>query len=123
VPDYVNTTTLSLIKSADPTEAGPGTTEITRAELEAAAIIPQRYRKWSGSQVEEMAQPEKDAVNAAAVQARKDQGKAEIDGDAKTKALAAATYKLVKRVADGNPMPTAKQFIDAIKQEVQDGIG
>jgi hypothetical protein len=123
MPDYVNITSLRLIKSVDPTEVEAGTVEITHAELEAAALIPQHYRKWNGTAVEEMTQAEKDAVDAAEVQARKDQGKAEIDGDTKTKALAAATYKLVKRVADGNPMPTAQQFIDAIKQEVQDGIG
>ena len=123
MPDYVNITSLRLIKSVDPTEVEAGTVEITHAELEAAALIPQHYRKLSGLAVEEMTQAEKDAVDAAAVQARKDRSKAEIDSDTKTKALAAATYKLVKRVADGNPMPTAKQFIDAIKQEVQDGIG
>ena len=121
MPDYVNITSLRLIKSVDPTEVEAGTVEITHAELEAAALIPQHYRKWSGLAVEEMTQAEKDAVDAAEVQARKDQSKAEIDSDTKTKALAAATYKLVKRVADGNPMPTAKQFIDAIKDEVQNG--
>ena len=123
MPDYVNITSLRLIKSVDPTEVEAGTVEITHAELEAAALIPQHYRKWNGTAVEEMTQAEKDAVDAAEVQARKDRSKAEIDSDTKTKALAAATYKLVKRVADGNPMPTAQQFIDAIKQEVQDGIG
>ena len=123
MPDYVNITSLRLIKSVDPTEVEAGTVEITHAELEAAALIPQHYRKWNGTAVEEMTQAEKDAVDAAEVQAGKDRSKAEIDSDTKTKALAAATYKLVKRVADGNPMPTAQQFIDAIKQEVQDGIG
>jgi hypothetical protein len=64
MPDYVDTTTLDLYRSQYPQPAN--TAELTRAEYNAAAAIEPQYRKWTGSAVEEMTQPEKDAVDAAA---------------------------------------------------------
>ena len=45
---------------------------ITREQFTLWSTIPQIYRKWTGVAVEEMTQPEKDAVDAARVQAELD---------------------------------------------------
>lgn len=66
--DFVNTTTLDVALSVN--NASAPWTVLTRAEAEAALLIPQQYRKWTGTAVAEMTAPEKAAVDAAAAAAR-----------------------------------------------------
>lgn len=70
MPDFVNTTTLRLYRSVG--EQPAGTVQITRAEYDAANAILLQYRKWTGSAVAEMSQSEKDAVDAAQIEAARD---------------------------------------------------
>lgn len=79
MPDYVHTTTLDLYRSQWPQPAG--TVKLTRAEYNAASAIPARYRKWTGSAVEEMTQAEKDAVDAALEAARRAALRTEADAN------------------------------------------
>lgn len=76
--DFVNTTTLAVELSCNDKPAGWVT--LTRAEAEAALLIPAQYRKWTGSAVAEMTAPEKAVVDAARVQASKDAALAQVNG-------------------------------------------
>lgn len=73
--DVINTSTLELRSSvnegASPYNAAPWMV-ITRDQYNLWGAIPQQYRKWVNDHVEEMSQPEKDAVDAAALQAQLD---------------------------------------------------
>jgi hypothetical protein len=73
--DVLNTSTremrASVNEAASPYNAAPWIV-ITRAQFDLWSIIPQRYRKWTGSAVEEMTQPEKDAVDMALLEAQRD---------------------------------------------------
>jgi hypothetical protein len=120
MPDYVNTTTLQLHKSMTESDAA-GLTMLTRDELNAAHAIASHYRKWTGSAVAEMTQGEKDTVDAAAVQARKDSDEQTIDDDERLKATIRATHWLVERIHGGTPT-TQAEYITKIKSEVQLGI-
>lgn len=66
--DFVNTTTLEL-RPSESSMPDPWVT-ITRSALLIAQVIPQHYRKWTGSAVAEMTQGEKDTVDAALLVAR-----------------------------------------------------
>lgn len=77
MPDYVDTTTLVLYRSKWPQPAN--TVELTRAEHDAAAAIPQIYRKWTGSAVEEMTQAEKDVVDAQILSDARDSTASNLD--------------------------------------------
>lgn len=82
MPEYVNTTTLVLHYSVWPQPVG--TVEMTRADYRTAAEIPLQYRKWNGSAVEEMTQPEKDVVDAAAATAAADAATTQAESDVDT---------------------------------------
>lgn len=62
MPDFVNTSTLDVVLSVN--DATAPWTVLTRTEAEAALAIPQKYRKWTGSAVDEMTAPEKATVDA-----------------------------------------------------------
>lgn len=65
MPDFVNPTTLALAPSVNDMPA-PWVV-IARADLLTAALIPQHYRKWTGTAVAEMSAGEKATVDAAIV--------------------------------------------------------
>lgn len=52
---------------------------ITREQFTLWSTIPQVYRKWTGVAIEEMTQPEKDAVDAARLQAQLDEVVQQLD--------------------------------------------
>jgi hypothetical protein len=73
--DVLNTSTLEMRASVNeglpPYDSAPWMV-ITRAQYDLWNIIPPRYRKWVVDHVEEMTQPEKDAIDAAALEAMRD---------------------------------------------------
>lgn len=73
--DVLNTTTIemraSVNEGAAPYNAPPWIV-ITREQFDLWSIIPQRYRRWTGSGVEEMTTPEKAAVDLALLEAQRD---------------------------------------------------
>lgn len=74
--DVLNKSTVEMRASVNeaqsPYNAEPWTI-ITRAQFDLWSIIPQIYRKWTGVAVEEMTAPEKAAVDAARVEAARDE--------------------------------------------------
>lgn len=74
--DVVNTSTLELRASVNegvpPYNSAPWLV-ITRAQYDLWGAIPQQYRKWVVDHIEEMSQPEKDAVDAARLEAVRDE--------------------------------------------------
>lgn len=74
--DVLNTSTLEMRASVNeaqaPYSAAPWIL-ISRAQFDLWSIIPQIYRKWTGVAVEEMTVPEKAAVDAARIEAARDE--------------------------------------------------
>ena len=74
--DVLNTTTLEMRASVNEAAApysSPPWLVITREQFDLWSIIPQRYRKWTGSGIEEMTTPEKAAVDLALLEAQRDE--------------------------------------------------
>lgn len=74
--DVLNTTTLEMRASVNEAQSpynAPPWVIITREQFNLWSIVPQQYRKWTGVAVEEMTGPEKAAVDAAAMEAQRDQ--------------------------------------------------
>lgn len=73
--DVINTTELETRSSVNeglpPYNVAPWVV-ITRTQYDLWSAIPQRYRKWVVDHVEEMTQPEKDAIDLAEMQAARD---------------------------------------------------
>lgn len=80
--DVLNTETtemrMSVNEGAAPYDSPPWIV-ITREQYNLWSIIPQQYRKWVNDHIEEMSQPEKDAVDAAAMQAQLDSVVQQVD--------------------------------------------
>jgi len=74
----VNTTTLAIVRSVNTPEYTAPWTVISEANADSWSEITQRYRKWVTDHVEEMTQGEKDAVDAAALTARRDAAAAQL---------------------------------------------
>jgi hypothetical protein len=73
--DVINTESLEIRRSVNEGSAphnAPPWLVITRAQADLWDIIPQRYRKWVTDHVEEMTQPEKDALDESILQAQRD---------------------------------------------------
>jgi len=63
--DFYDETSKALLRSVnDPDYTAPNYHILTRAEYDAAILIPQRYRTWTGSAVGEVDQATKDAIDA-----------------------------------------------------------
>jgi hypothetical protein len=80
--DVINTTTLEMRASVNeglPPYDAPPWLVITREQYNLWSVIPPRYRKWVIDHVEEMTQPEKDAVDAAFLEALRDQTVQQLD--------------------------------------------
>ncbi len=102
--DWGNDTTYQIRLSSDPSPA-TGWTTITRAQAEAASVIPNPYRKGTWPDlVVEMTQPEKDVVDAAA------------DADAVT-----ATMSEVEDLVNGH-IRAIRIRINDLRQSVSDII-
>jgi hypothetical protein len=71
--DVLNTSTLEMRQSVNEVQYTDPWIVITRAQYDLWSIIPQRYRKWVVDHIEEMTQPEKDAVDLALLEATRDQ--------------------------------------------------
>ena len=74
--DVLNTTTVEMRASVNEAQAPYSSAPwivITRAQFDLWSIIPQIYRKWTGVAVEEMTAPEKAAVDAARIEAARDE--------------------------------------------------
>jgi hypothetical protein len=80
--DVLNTSTLEMRASVNeaqsPYNADPWII-ITREQFNLWSTIPQIYRKWTGVAVEEMTGPEKAAVDAAALEALRDETIQQLD--------------------------------------------
>ena len=80
--DVLNTVSRELRASVNesqaPYSAAPWIV-IARAQFDLWSTIPQRYRKWTGAAIEELTGPEKDAADAAAVEAARDEIIQELD--------------------------------------------
>lgn len=80
--DVVNTETLELRSSvnegAAPYNASPWIV-ITRAQYDLWSIIANQYRKWVTDHIEEMSQPEKNAVDAALLGSLRDAAIQQLD--------------------------------------------
>ncbi len=73
--DVLNTSTLEMRASVNESQSPYTDTPwivITRDQFNLWSTIPQIYRKWNGVAIEEMTQPEKDAVDAALLQQQLD---------------------------------------------------
>lgn len=68
----LNTSTLEILRSADETKLSSPWTVISEQNAATWQAIPPQYRKLVGEAIEEMTQAEKDAVNAARLQAARD---------------------------------------------------
>lgn len=82
--DVLNTTSLEIrssvnVDSGAPPYGVPPWILITREQRDIWSIIPLRYRKWTGVAIEEMTGPEKAAVDAAALEAARDEIIQELD--------------------------------------------
>ena len=82
--DVINTDTLEIRQSVNYDAGTPpfGVAPwllISRSQSEIWSVIPRRYRKWVTDHVEEMTQPEKDAVDAAMLEAARDEIIQQID--------------------------------------------
>lgn len=74
--DVLNTSTLEMRASVNEAQAPYSSAPwiiITRAQFDLWSTIPQIYRKWTGVAVEEMSGPEKAAVDAARIEAARDE--------------------------------------------------
>lgn len=135
MPDYVETSTLSLLRSANPVALPAGTwVELTREQFQAASAIPPRYREWTGSAVAEMREAEKAAVDAAAQAAMIQQLRADADTGLVTnrddrsliiRALARLVLDEVNtlRSEAGLPARTWAQMVTAIRNKIASGEG
>ena len=70
--DVLNTQTLEMRASVNEVQYAPPWIVIARAQYDLWSVIPLRYRKWVTDHVEEMTQPEKDAVDFALMEAARD---------------------------------------------------
>lgn len=73
--DVLNTSTCEMRASVNEAQApytAPPWIVITRAQFDLWSTIPQQYREWTGTAVEEMTGPEKVAVDLAALEASRD---------------------------------------------------
>lgn len=73
--DVLNTSTCEMRASVNEAQApytAPPWIIITRAQFDLWSTIPQQYREWTGTAVEEMTGPEKVAVDLAALEASRD---------------------------------------------------
>jgi hypothetical protein len=70
--DVLNTQTLEMRASVNEVQYAPPWIVIARAQYDLWSVIPLRYRKWVTDHVEEMTQPEKDAVDFALLEAARD---------------------------------------------------
>lgn len=80
--DVLNTSTLEMRQSVNEAQAPYNSDPwvvITRSQYDLWSAIPQRYRKWVIDHVEEMTQPEKDAVDLALLEAFRDQVVQQVD--------------------------------------------
>lgn len=80
--DVLNTSTLEMRASVNEAQSpynAPPWVVITREQFTLWSTIPQVYRKWTGVAVEEMTQPEKDAVDSARLQQELDEVIQQID--------------------------------------------
>jgi hypothetical protein len=69
----VNKSTLELARAdGSPEYTTASWVRLTTPEAEAVKAIPRRFRKWTGTDVAEMSESEKDAVLAATVSASDD---------------------------------------------------
>jgi len=71
--DVLNTNTLEMRASVNEVQYQAPWIVITRAQYDLWSVIPLRYRKWVTDHVEEMTQPEKDAVDFALLEATRDE--------------------------------------------------
>lgn len=72
MPDVLNTSTLEMRQSVNEVQYAPPWVVITRAQYDLWSVTPMRYRKWVTDHIEEMTQPEKDAVDLALLEAARD---------------------------------------------------
>ncbi len=70
--DVLNTTTIEMRASVNEVQYQAPWIVITRAQYDLWSVIPLRYRKWVADHVEEMTQPEMDAVDFALMEAARD---------------------------------------------------
>lgn len=77
--DVLNTSTLEMRQSVNEVQYQPPWIVITREQYNLWSVIPLRYRKWADDHVEEMTQPEKDAVDFALMEATRDEIVQQID--------------------------------------------
>lgn len=70
--DVLNTSTLEMRASVDEVQYEDPWLAITRAQYDLWSVIPLRYRTWALDHIEEMTQPEKDAVDLALMEATRD---------------------------------------------------
>ena len=71
--DVLNTQTLEMRASVNEVQYAPPWIVIARAQYDLWSVIPLRYRKWVTDHVEEMTQPEKDAVDFALLESSRDE--------------------------------------------------
>jgi hypothetical protein len=116
-----NRTTKQLIESAN-TPLYSSLDWVINPDLSLLTNIPQKYWKVSGDSVVEMSAQEKAAVDAALLNARRDQIEAKTTDEA-FKAVLAALIKVVNlRLPVGNKI-TASELKTAIRAEIDTNNG
>lgn len=89
---------------------------IVNPDISSVVNVPHKYWKRVGNTVAEMTQAEKDAINAAELQARKD---AVVDpSNANLKDILTALIKVINVRLSAGQKITKQELIDAIKLEI-----
>lgn len=112
----IHKTTLQYLESVN-TPDYPTTDWVINPDISAVTGVPHKYWKLSGSNVVEMTLAEKQAVDAAELQARKDKI-TEIE-NADMREIFIALIKVLNTKLPANKQITRQEFIDAIKLEIQ----
>ena len=123
MPDFINTSDLSIHQSVSEAESLPSFTAIAHADAVIWSGIPRKYRKWDGAIVSEMTAPEKATVDAAEATAIENAKLAELNQKNLLAAMLLTVLDQVNVIRAALVPPkaaiTAQQFRDAVKNKYQ----
>ena len=119
MPDFLDTSNLSIHQSVSEAAVLPSFSQIAHADAVTWSGIPQKYRKFDGSVVSEMTAPEKATVDAAEAQAIENQRIAELDMKSLLTAQSLVVLDAINAIRAALVPPkqaiTKQQFVDAVR--------
>jgi len=117
MPDFLDTTNLSVHQSISEQQAAPTFEAITRSQAASWSAIPLKYRKRPDKEVVEMDAAEKAVVDAAEKQTTEDRRLAELSMESVVSAASLVLLDEINalRTRAGLVARTIQQFKDAVR--------